>query len=104
MNKRIGWVDIARALGIFAIVLGHTVEDGATMRYLYSFHIPLFFFLSGAAFRVRDASFGAFVKKRAFSLLLPYGIFALVSQLVYEAMNIIAPAAMDSGRQFSSGA
>lgn len=102
MNKRIGWVDIARALGIFAIVLGHTVEDGVTMRYLYSFHIPLFFFLSGASFQVKDASFGAFVKKRAFSLLLPYALFALVSQLVYEAMNLIAAGAMDSGRQFSS--
>lgn len=104
INKRIGWVDIARALGIFAIVLGHTVEDGVTMRYLYSFHIPLFFFLSGATLRVQDASFGAFVKKRAFSLLLPYGIFALVSQLVYEAMSLVAAGSMDSARQFSSGA
>lgn len=53
MRERIKWVDTAKAIGIAAIVLGHTVGESPLKTYVYSFHIPLFFFLSGATFRVK---------------------------------------------------
>lgn len=101
MHKRIQWVDIAKAIGIFMIVLGHTVDEGPVKQYVYSFHIPLFFFLSGATFRVKGKPFGAFIKDKARALLVPYAVFALVSQLVYVLMQAVASGVMQGGRSFS---
>ncbi len=44
--KRIEWVDIARGIGIILVILGH-IGIGKVGKFIYSFHIPLFFFLSG---------------------------------------------------------
>lgn len=101
MRIRIKWVDIAKAIGIFCIVLGHITAEGPIKRYVYSFHIPLFFFLSGATFRVKGKPFSAFVRGRALSLLVPYGIFALISQLIYIGMRLVAASAIQSGRSFT---
>ena len=49
MNKdRIIYLDIARALTIFCVILGHIVDSStSTKSLLYAFHMPAFFFLSG---------------------------------------------------------
>ena len=43
ISQRIVWLDIAKALGIVAIVLGHTIQGGLVKKYVYSFHVPMFF-------------------------------------------------------------
>ena len=101
MRSRIRWVDIAKAIGIFCIVLGHITGEGALKRYVYSFHIPLFFFLSGATFRVNGKPFARFARDKALGLLVPYAAFALVSQLVYIAMQLAASSVMQAGRSFT---
>lgn len=63
IKERTIWVDIAKSVGIFAIVLGHTLRGGMLQKYLYSFHVPLFFFLIGAVFNVGKRSFYLFTKK-----------------------------------------
>ena len=60
MEKRIGYIDIAKGLGILIIVLAHNDLAGyhpTLHKFIYSFHIPLFFFLSGMFFRP-ERSFG----------------------------------------------
>ena len=45
---RIAWLDVARAIGIYAIYLGHFGEAaGPAYRFVFQFHVPLFFFLAG---------------------------------------------------------
>ncbi|WP_054655013.1 acyltransferase family protein [Secundilactobacillus silagei] len=54
-RKRIVWLDIAKGIGMFAVVCGHNlksyVEQNPDSRYLYNFvywwHMPLFFLISG---------------------------------------------------------
>jgi fucose 4-O-acetylase-like acetyltransferase len=43
-------IDIAKAIGILAIVAGHNpaFSQGELYNILFSFHLPLFLFLSGA--------------------------------------------------------
>ena len=49
------WIDAANGLGIIFVVLGHAIADttqnvqffGKLFQIIYSFHMPLFFFLSG---------------------------------------------------------
>lgn len=45
--SRIKWIDNARAIGILLVVLGHSLIPASIQTYIYSFHMPLFFFLSG---------------------------------------------------------
>ena len=49
-KKRIEWVDIAKGIGIFLMVMGHTGIPRIGNQWIYSFHMPLFFFISGFLF------------------------------------------------------
>src|SRR5215208_2174678 len=84
MSKRIGYLDVARGIGILLVVLGHN-DFGAISPFfqqvIYSFHIPLFFFLAGY-FINTELSFFDYFKKRFHSVLKPY-LFTLF--LIYFA-------------------
>lgn len=74
MAKRIEYMDIARGIGILLVVLGHNDFEAISVfvhQVIYSFHIPLFFFLSGYFINI-SIPFFDFVKKRFNSLLKPY--------------------------------
>ena len=74
MSPRIGYFDVARGIGIALVVLGHN-DLGALSPFfqqlIYSFHIPLFFFLSGY-FINTSIPFLEFFKKRFHAILKPY--------------------------------
>ena len=74
MSQRIEYLDIARGIGILLVVLGHN-DFGAISPFfhqvIYSFHIPLFFFLSGYFVNTALPFFDYF-KKRFHSVLKPY--------------------------------
>lgn len=44
------WVDIAKGIGIILVFLGHFNIPDTLRAEIYTFHIPLFFFLSGVVF------------------------------------------------------
>ena len=44
--KRLNWVDWMKVLGMYVIILGHTFPEGLCA-FIYSFSVPLFFFISG---------------------------------------------------------
>jgi len=90
--RRVAWVDLAKGIGIVLVVLGHTnrglVSAGilspsraflATDAWLYAFHMPLFFFLSGLfAQSVLERSTGRFLTDRARTLAYPYVVWSLL--------------------------
>ncbi len=80
-KNRVEWIDIARALGIFAIYLGHLGDEaGHANTFVYLYHVPLFFFISGCMSNYDDESvLSAFVFKKLHTILLPFYGFALVS-------------------------
>ncbi len=74
MSKRIEYLDIAKGIGILLVVLGHNDFEVISLfvqRLIYSFHMPLFFFLSGY-FLNTAVPFFDFFKKRFNSLLKPF--------------------------------
>lgn len=73
-KQRIEWIDTAKAIGICTVVIGHSVLPVSLRVWIYSFHMPLFFFLTGMTFKFTDTK--TFFKKRAFSLLFPYFLFS----------------------------
>ncbi|MGB5942563.1 MAG: acyltransferase family protein [Leeuwenhoekiella sp.] len=73
-NQRLVWVDQARGLAIFLVVYGHNYPD--IEPYIYSFHVPLFFLISGM-FHPKNVTFGT-ARKRVKLILTPYFIWASI--------------------------
>lgn len=83
-------VDIAKGVGIFFVVLGHSIKQTSVsaqwirlLTYLiYSFHMPLFFCLSGFVsakiLRMNRRERGAYIISRAKRLLIPYFVIGLL--------------------------
>lgn len=81
-------IDIAKGLGMLAVIWGHLMLGGSTNRMVYAFHILLFFFLSGLMFRrEKHRNFGHFLRHRARTLLVPYGIFSAVTWMYWVVRN-----------------
>lgn len=54
MGKRIEWVDLAKGIAILAVIMGH--ETSGFIKFLiFSFHMPIFFILSGYTSRQRTS-------------------------------------------------
>ncbi len=89
IKTRIPWIDVAKAIGIFFIVYGHAMRDGVVQQYIYSFHVPMFFILSGFTFR-SDISLANFLKKRVRSILVPYLIASFLSVMAFALLGAFA--------------
>ena len=76
-GRRIGWADTARGVAILLVIIGHTCPPPYTTAFIYAFHMPLFFVLSGLFLKV-DEPLGSFVQKKARTLLVPFVIYNLV--------------------------
>lgn len=75
MDGRIRYMDIAKGIGIFMVLVGHTFV-GFLCTLANSFHMPLFFMISGYFFKGTDDK-STIVKKGWNRLLVPY-IFTIV--------------------------
>jgi fucose 4-O-acetylase-like acetyltransferase len=74
LEKRVAYVDIAKGIGIILVVMGH--NDFALIspfahKLIYSFHMPMFFFLSGMFFKP-DLPFEMYVRHRMSRVLRPF--------------------------------
>ena len=68
--SRIEWIDVAKGYGIIGVIIGHIATPYITV-WIYTFHIPLFFFLSGYLFHPKYG-FAEFCKRKIKTLLVPY--------------------------------
>lgn len=84
MSERNYVVDTLKGLGIIFVVGGHSVSPFAG--YYYTFHMGLFFFLSGFLMAESNSSmdFKGYLQKKIVKILLPYFIFFLISFVVCE--------------------
>ena len=104
--NRVAWIDAAKGLGIILIVLGHlaSVEaPSAFYVYIYAFHVPLFFFISGLTLKPGSKPFGSMLGDKARTLLVPYFCYALLGYAFYLAGYAAASAAGLSIEQFGYG-
>ena len=79
MLKRLGYIDILKGVGIIFVVTGHLYLNPFVDEYIYSFHLPLFFFVSGLLLNVEKYSnFKDFFVSRIKSLYVPFFFFYLL--------------------------
>lgn len=81
VSNRIEWIDNAKGLGIILVIMGHISISSVPVRiWLYTFHMPLFFFLSGCTFNYKKyQKLSQLIKSRIKTLLIPYLIFAILN-------------------------
>lgn len=81
MNTRVKWIDFAKGMGIFLMIMGHMPSLPVLFReWIFSFHMPLFFFLSGYVFKHQDI-FVKF-KKTIHQILYPYLGYSIVCIII----------------------
>ena len=80
MTKRIEYIDIAKGIGILLVVMGHNdfgLVSPFFYKFIYAFHMPLFFFVSGMFFKA-EIPFLTLVRRRFETLLKPYIAIILI--------------------------
>ena len=84
MAKRIEYIDGAKAIAIIAVIIGHCgpwiQHIPYATRFIYSFHIPLFFILSG--YFIKDLPLKKAAQKYGKRYLIPYLISILVGFII----------------------
>ncbi|NDV96332.1 hypothetical protein D0T84_15625 [Dysgonomonas sp. 521] len=76
---RLHWIDYAKLIGVWLVAINHVNMDSpALIDWILSFHMPLFFMLSGFVDKGK-ASVSDTIKKSAKSLLIPYFWFYIIS-------------------------
>lgn len=93
MKKRVTYFDLAKGIGIILVVLGHMENIDAPIRiWIASFHMPLFFVISGMLIALKGEDsltegIGNAVKKKAKGILIPYFWFSLM-YIPIDIMNV----------------
>ena len=80
--KRIDWIDALKGFGIFCVTLGHLACNYLLETHIYSFHMFLFFFLSGFLHNNAQGSFRVYLAKKSTALLFPFLLWNLMSCLI----------------------
>lgn len=94
--------------GILLVVLGHSGFEEPVIKqelsdlhsWIYSFHMPLFFMISGYLFSLTNKSFvdiqpGKFMQKKVLRLLIPYLTIGTIVYLIKFAFSSLSHASRD---------
>lgn len=89
-KQHLDFVDIMRGIGIILVVLGHsigTMSENVNTAIL-SFHMPLFFFISGMFISTKYTPV-QFIKNKLYSLLIPQltlGVITIIESIVFDVI------------------
>ncbi|MGV8905506.1 MAG: acyltransferase family protein [Acetobacterium sp.] len=94
-KQRIKYLDVAKGIAIILVVFGHviSVHSDPLQVWIYSFHIPAFFIISGMIYskklELNKLSMRQFICKRAIQILYPYFVFGLIFLMRYTLQIFI---------------
>ena len=85
-KQRIVFIDIAKAVCIILVVIGHYFPGNSPGWYvtihdiIYTFHMPLFMFASGYVYIAtkKDIPYGQFILKKVRRLMVPYFVTSII--------------------------
>ena len=95
-HKRIEWVDVAKAIGILLVICAHSYLPQSINTIIYSFHIPLFFVLSGYTCNC-DMQFYDFAIRRIKGLIVPYFFLSSLCLVWFILLRSFANTQLDIG-------
>ena len=85
-RNKCNYISIAKAIGIILMVMGHSGSPNVLSRFLYMFHMPLFFICSGYFFKEMTDTImlKAFYQKKVKRLYLPYLRWSLLFLILHN--------------------
>lgn len=84
-NRRIEWIDAVKGIGIMLVVVGHMTIPHLAKLFIYSFHMPLFFFISGY---LHKRNFSAkWCARKVDALIVPYWAYGIVIMCAMSAIG-----------------
>lgn len=88
-RKRIEWIDICKSLAIIAIFCGHfSTPDGRLERFVYVYHLQLFFFLSGLFYyKQNKMSWKNYSLSKVQKILIPFAFFGILNIVFFAFIN-----------------
>lgn len=91
MAKRVEYLDVAKFIGLVLVCFCHIpYPEGKFHVWVYSFHMPLFFIVSGIFFSVDRFA----IRKSAKQLLIPFLFFNFLAGLISSFIGWIASGAV----------
>ncbi len=91
-QKRLTWVDVTKGFLMILVVIGHYPGElnFPFIKYIYWFHMPAFFLLSGIFFKeIKDnQDTKVTIKKRFMQLMVPYLFFLFIITAVRYSMEL----------------
>jgi len=116
MQERNAWVDYAKAIGIILVVYGHVargvfnagfpMDEGLYLlvdSIIYSFHMPLFFFLSGLFFydSLRKRGKAGLIVNKVDTIVYPFIVWSLLQGLTEVVLSNYTNGEVTLGQVFS---
>lgn len=86
MAKRLEEFDVLKGIGILLVVLGHCKINATLSQMIFSFHVPLFFIVSGFFYYRQNPS--DLLKKTFMRLIVPWAFFVVLNIFYETARNI----------------
>lgn len=89
-DNRLQYIDMTKGFGILLVILGHAYPVNEIRIWLHSFHMPLFFIISGCLFYYSEGfnkSIRNLFKSRVKVLLRPYILFNIVFILINYVLS-----------------
>lgn len=92
MKERKEYIDVAKSILIFFVVLGHiqlNIDDTFLKTWIYTFHMPAFFILSGILFNYpkwKEKTIIQFISRKIKTLIVPYLFFELIGGVLRLAI------------------
>lgn len=83
-GSRLFWIDFVRTIGIWLVVWGHFLPNCLLKQFIYAFHVPMFFIVSGY---LSDYLHQGERKLRFMGLLVPYVTWTGISIIAYMAIG-----------------
>lgn len=82
MKKRIDYLDTAKGILILLMLYGHVFLDGAFRQFLYTFHMPAFFIISGMLLCLSESWINLplikILKNKTYRLIIPFLFFECI--------------------------
>lgn len=91
VSKQIAWVNTAKAFGVVLVITGHLLYKthfSLLNQLIYSFHMPMFFVLSGYVFHIiQSQKTSTFILKKVRRVLIPAVVFICATIPLYFYVN-----------------
>ena len=80
-------IDIARGIACLLVIIGHISSTPSQVNvWIYAFHMPLFFIISGLIINTKEP-IDVFIKKRIKGLFFPYFILNILVWVIENLMK-----------------